>query len=160
MVIPDKTGRTPVKTSAVKAPDKSTSRKVTMGPEVRSGAARVDTGGQAIPFGGLSTSGGGGTGGVRLDVGNFCCPGYIQTMIQRIRENWNQQQGAAGEVTVKFTIRRDGMITQVEVEKGSNNPMLDLESRRAVLMTQKLPPLPREFTEPALTVHLTFDYKR
>jgi TonB family protein len=160
MVIPDKPSRTTAKNTAVKAPDKSGSRKVTTGPEVKAGAARIDTGGQQVPFGGLSTSGGGGTGGVRLDVGNFCCPGYIQTMVQRIRENWNQQQGAAGEVTVKFTIRRDGMLTNVEVEKGTNNPMLDLESRRAVLMTRQLPPLPREFTESSLTVHLILDYKR
>jgi TonB family protein len=160
MVIPEKSARPAPKTTPTKAPDKSASRRVTTGPEVRSGAARVETGGAQIPFGGLSSSGGGGTGGVTLDVGNFCCPGYIQTMIQRIRENWDQQQGAAGEVTVKFTIRRDGMLTNVEVEKASNNPMLDLESRRAVLMTRQLPPLPREFGEPALTVHLVFDYKR
>ncbi len=160
MVIPRDTARTTAKNSAVKAPDKSASRKVVTGPEVKSGAARVETGGQQVPFGGLSTSGGGGTGGVRLDVGNFCCPGYIQTMIQRIRENWNQAQGASGEATVKFTIRRDGMLTQVDVEQSSNNPVLDLESRRAVLMTRQLPPLPGEFTGASLTVHMIFDYKR
>ncbi len=160
MVIPEKTAKPAAKSTAVKAPEKSTSRRVVTGPEIKSGAARVETGGQQVPFGGLSTSGGGGTGGVRLDVGNFCCPGYIQTMVQRIRENWNKDQGASGEVTVKFTIRRDGMLTQVEVEKSSNNPMLDLESRRAVLMTRQLPPLPAEFTGPSLGIHLIFDYKR
>jgi TonB family protein len=160
MVIPDKPARTTAKNSAVKAPDKSASRKVTTGPEVKSGAARVETGGAQIPFGGLSTTGGGGTGGVRLDVANFCCPEYIITMVQRIREHWNERPGGAGEVTVKYTIRADGMLTQVEVEKTSGNPLLDLESRRAVLMTRQLPPLPREFTQSALTVHLIFEYKR
>jgi TonB family protein len=63
-------------------------------------------------------------------------------------------------VVVKFTIRRDGMLTQVDVEQPSGQAMLDLESRRAVLMTRQLPPLPREFTPPHLTVELTFTYKR
>ncbi len=43
-------------------------------------------------------------------------------MTQRIRSNWDQKQGAAGQTVVKFTIRRDGMLTNVEVEKTSGNP--------------------------------------
>ena len=35
-------------------------------------------------------------GGLQLDVANFCCPEYIDTMTQRIRSNWDEQQGAAG----------------------------------------------------------------
>ena len=38
--------------------------------------------------------------------------------------------------------------------------MLDLESQRAVVKTRSLPPLPREFTENTLTVHLIFEYQR
>ena len=70
-------------------------------------------------------------------------------MSQRIRSNWNQKQGAAGQTVVKFTIRRDGMLTNVEVEKTSSNPLLDLESQRAVLKTKQLPPLPRSSTDHA-----------
>ena len=69
-------------------------------------------------------------------------------------------QGAAGQSIVKFTIRRDGMLTNVEVEKSSNNPLLDLESRRAVLNTGSCLRFPRKFDRPTLTVYLTFDYKR
>jgi TonB family protein len=137
-------------------------RKPSTGPEVKSGAARVVTPNAAqIPFGGLAErAGGSSTGGVRLDVANFCCPEYIETMTQRIRSNWDQQQGAAGQSIVRFTIRKDGMLTNVEIEKTSGNPLLDLESRRTVLNTRQLPPLPEQFTRPALTVYLTFDYKR
>jgi hypothetical protein len=46
------------------------------------------------------------------------------------------------------------------VEKGTNNYLLDTEARRAILYTKQLPPLPAQFTEPSLTVHLTFDYVR
>ena len=138
--------------------DKSATRKPSTGAEVRSGAARTETGGVDVPFGGLAM-GGGGTGGVRTE-GNFCCPEYIETMKAMIYKNWDQSLGAIGRVEIKFTIRRDGMLTNVGVEKSSNNPLLDLESRRAVLVTQKISPLPERYTAPTLTVYLTFEYKR
>jgi TonB family protein len=138
--------------------DKATARKPSTGPATRTGAARVEKGGADVPFGGLA-QGGGGTGGARIE-GDFCCPEYIETMKRMIYANWNQRQGALGQVEVKFTIRRDGMMANVMVEKTSGNPLLDFESRRAVLVTQKLPPLPDQFTRPSLTVYLLFEYKR
>jgi TonB family protein len=142
-----------------KLPDPSKGRKATTGPEIKTGAARVNTGGAAIPFGGLA-QGGGGAGGVQLDVKNFCCPEYLAQMVQRIRQNWNANVGAGGQPVVKFSIRRDGMLTNVELEKPSGQDFLDLEARRAVIKTAQLPPLPREFAESSLTVHLTFDFQR
>jgi TonB family protein len=161
MVVPDRAARVkPTRAKPVDKPaERSSSRQPTSGAEARTGAAKADTGAAPIPFGGLSSSGGGGTG-ATLDVKNFCCPGYIQTMVQLIRGNWKPNQGADGVAFVKFVILRDGRLVNVEVEKTSNNPLLDLESRRAVLMTRQLPPLPAQFTEPTLTVHLQFDYKR
>ena len=160
MVEPTPVAKPTARTKPVTKPvDKSSTRKPTAGEEIKAGDARVKTGGAAIPFGGLATGGGGDTG-VRLDVGDFCCPDYLQTMVRRIRQSWDARQGASGQVGVKFTIRRDGMLTNVEVEDPSGQAMLDLESRRAVLMTRQLPPLPREFTPPNLTVHMTFNYKR
>jgi TonB family protein len=61
---------------------------------------------------------------------------------------------------MKFTIRRDGRIVNVVVEKPSNISLLDVESQRALLKTGAVPPLPKEFTENELTVHLIFDYHR
>ena len=143
-----------------KPADASKSRTPTAGAEIKSGAARVATGGAAIPFGGLSSQSGGGGDGVKLDVANFCCPAYIALMRQRIQQNWNPNQGAAGQPVIKFTIRKDGVLTLVELEQSSGQALLDIEARRAVLKTAQLPPLPREFTGDHLTVHLTFDFKR
>ena len=129
-------------TEAVEKPvEKSSTRKPSTGAEVRSGAARVETPNAAqVPFGGLAERAGAtSAGGPRLDVANFCCPEYVDTMSQRIRSNWDQKQGAAGQTIVKFTIRRDGMLANVEVEKTSGNPLLDLESKRAVINTRQLP---------------------
>jgi periplasmic protein TonB len=160
MTIPEPSPKPAPKPNRVEKPaETSSTRKPTTGAEIRSGASRVETGGAPVPFGGLSTSGGGGFG-ATLDVSDFCCPAYVQTMVQLIRANWNEKQGVAGKVVVKFTIRRDGMLTNVEVAQASGNPLLDLESRRAVLMTQRLPPLPAEFTRPTLTVNLMFEYNR
>jgi TonB family protein len=158
---PEVKPKTPEKPVA-KPVDKAAAKKPSTGAEIKTGAARVVVPNAAqVPFGGLAErAGGGSAGGVRLDVANFCCPEYIETMTQRIRSNWDYQQGAVGQTTVKFTIRRDGMLTNVEVEKTSGNPLLDLESRRAVLHTRQLPPLPEQFNRPTLTVEVTFDYKR
>lgn len=161
MVVPDRAAKpSPRNTKPVEKPaERSSSRQPTTGAQVRTGDARADTGAAPVPFGGLASGGGGGTG-ATLDVKNFCCPGYIQTMVQLIRSNWKPNQGADGTALVKFVILRDGRLANVELEKSSNNPLLDLESRRAVLMTRQLPPLPAQFTEPTLTVHLQFDYRR
>jgi len=81
------------------------------------------------------------------------------TLQRLIYGNWNQKQGQVGTNKVKFTIQRDGTISDVAVEQ-SAGPFLDLASRRAVEQTQRLPPLPPAFTLPRLTVHLWFEYKR
>ena len=143
--------------------DKSTARKPTTGPQVKSGDARAETRAVSAPvFGGLTRPAGASSAGtaVMTDYANFCCPDYLNQMVDFIKRNWNQNQGAEGQVQVKFTIRRDGAITDVELEKPSNISLLDLESQRALAKTRALPPLPREFTENTLTVHLIFDYHR
>lgn len=161
MVAPEPDVKPKPAAKPVQKPDeKSATRKPTVGERVAQGAAPTNTGATPVPFGGFSTSGSDSTGGPKFDVANFCCPEYAATMTRLIRSNWNQRQGAIGQTIVKFTIRRDGMLVLVEVTKGSGNQLLDLESRRAVLATKQLPPLPAEFTNPTLTVHLAFDYRR
>jgi TonB family protein len=143
-----------------KPADTSSSRRPTAGPEIRTGSAPSNTGGAAIPFGGLATGGGSPGQGAFTDYANFCCPEYLNQMTDLIKRQWNKNQGATGKVQAKFTIRRDGIITNIEIEKPSDIPMLDLESRRALTNARQLPPLPREFSEPTLTVHLIFEYQR
>ena len=54
-----------------------------------------------------------------VDAVNFCCPDYIVTMNELVKQNWNQKQGIAGVTTMMFTIRKDGRIEDVQVEKPS-----------------------------------------
>ncbi|HVL67671.1 MAG TPA: TonB C-terminal domain-containing protein [Vicinamibacterales bacterium] len=163
---PEMVAPTPAAKPAPKTPDRpiekprdtSSSRKPTSGAEIKSGSARAETGGAQIPFGGLTT-GGGGTGGARVDVANFCCPSYLASVVSQIKRNWNERQGISGQNTIKFVIQRDGRITDVAVDQ-SGGQLLDIASQRALVLTKEVSPLPREFTGNTLTVYLIFEYSR
>lgn len=141
------------------APDDARGRTPTRGAEKREGNALAETGARGQGFG-LSTSSGTGLGATLDVVGDFCCPEYIATMSQRIRTNWDPQAEVAGLVIVKYTIQRDGTITDGSVEKSSGYRALDINALRAVVGTRQLPPLPAAFTNQTLTIHLTFQYSR
>lgn len=140
-----------------KAPDDAKGRVVPKAAEASEGNAVAETGATGAAFG--LTTGGGGTSGY-LDVANFCCPEYLSTMIQLIQRNWNSKQQVAGDTQVKYTIQRDGRLTDIEVEKSSGYFALDQTAQRALIVTRQLPPLPPRFTENSLTVHLIFRYER
>jgi len=140
------------------APDDARGRTPTRGAVPQTGTALAETAARGQGFG-LSTGGGAGSGST-LDVKEFCCPDYLVLMIERIRSSWVQQAEVAGIVVVKFTIERDGRITQTSVEQSSGYATLDLNAQRAVAITRQLPPLPVAFPNPTLTVHLNFQYQR
>ena len=138
------------------APEAARGRTPARGDQMRPGSTVAETAVRGQGFG--LSSGGGTASGSYLDVSNFCCPEYLQIMVERIRSNWNPGTENKAEVFVKFTIYRDGSIHDVILETPSGYPVLDLTSQRAVLMTKTLPPLPAAFTNPTLTVHLNFKY--
>ena len=151
-------GKQPSKaTPAVKqAPDTARGRTPSAGTEAQAGSTAIETNVRGQGFG-LSTSGGVGTG-VKLDVSDFCCPTYLDLMSQRIRQNWDPKAETPSQVRIKFTIQRDGMIVGVLLEQSSGNSPLDIRAQRSLVTTRQLPPLPAEFPNPELVVHLTFQY--
>jgi TonB family protein len=128
----------------------------TKGKELEKGSAVAQTNARGQGFG--LSSGGGGEGGY-LEVSDFCCPEYLGVMRSQILRNWDSRQGAAGRVHLRFVIQRDGRIVEISVQRSSGVETLDLFARRALMLT-KLPPLPAGYTEPALAVHLFFEYQR
>ncbi len=140
------------------APDEARGRTPTKGAQPAVGSAIADTGVRGQGFG-LSTGGGAGTGSSLEITGDFCCPEYLATMIARIRSAWNQDQGARGTSLIRFTIKRDGSITDATIFKGSGTLTLDTAALRAVLATRTLPPLPEAFPNPTLTMRLSFEYQ-
>ena len=160
MVLPKPLARPPKpqpEPRARTAPRQPAARTPPPAAETQEGNAVAETGGPGVGFG--LTTGGGGTSGY-LDVANFCCPEYLSTMIQLIHRNWNSKQQVAGDTQVRYTIQRDGRLTDIEVEKSSGYFALDQTAQRALIVTRQLPPLPPRFTENSLTVHLIFRYER
>ena len=140
------------------APDDARGRTPTRGAEARTGSAAAETGVRGLGFG-LATGGGAGSGST-LDVADFCCPDYLVTMVERIRANWVQNAGSSGLVIVRFTIQRDGTLTQISLKQDHPDATLGLTAQRAVQVTRQLPPLPTQFPNPTLTVNLNFEYQR
>ena len=160
MVLPTKAPAKPVKNAppeVKQAPDEARGRTPTKGAQVVAGTAIADTGVRGQGFG--LASGGGAGSGSRLDVADFCCPDYIVTMLERIRSAWRQDQGATGLTIVKFTIQRDGRLTDAVVEQSSGSSVLDLAALRAVMNTRTIPPLPSQYPNPTLGLHLNFEYR-
>ena len=94
------------------------------------GSAVAETGARGQGFG-LSTGGGAGSGST-LDVADFCCPDYIAIDGRaHPQRTGTQSQRRAGRRIVKFTIQRDGTLTDVELERSSGYPTLDLAALRA-----------------------------
>ncbi len=122
-------------------------------------ATAADNPARGMGFGGLSTGGMGGAGGY-LEISNFCCPDYLDSMLQIVQRNWNARQGIAGVTLLKFQILRDGRITAIELEQSSGYAPLDLTAQRALFMTQRVQPLPAAFPDNQLTIHLRFEYHR
>ena len=161
MTLPAKNAK-PTKTAPAQppkiysAPDEARGRTPTKGAQVSSGQSLALTGARGQGFG-LSSGGGPGSGST-LDVADFCCPDYIVLMLDRIRSAWDQNQANGGQCVVKFTIQRSGAITDYSIERSSGATVLDTAALRAVVSTRSLPPLPNQFPNPTLTVHLNFRY--
>lgn len=89
---------------------------------------------------------------------------YAQSMVSRIRVNWyaNMPQlirtGIGGVVTIRFTIQRDGRITEIVVLKSSGHPPYDFAARKAIELSSPLNPLPADFPNPDERVTAMFYY--
>ncbi|MGE3840858.1 MAG: TonB family protein [Vicinamibacterales bacterium] len=138
------------------APEDARGSVPVQGPRERLGSTVADTGGEGMSLG--LTTGGGGTGG-EIKLGDFCCPEFLQTMLELIQRNWSAKQPVAGITTMRFTIRRDGSVGDIEVARSSGYAALDLAAQRAIGLS-KFPPLPAAYPNPQLTVDLHFQYQR
>jgi protein TonB len=157
MSLPDPTARTRPETAKPKlAPPDAASKTAATGEKPNEGTTKSSPQVRGQGFG-LSSAGGAG-GQLSVDAVNFCCPAYLNQMAERIRANWNQNQGGlAGVTTMRFTIMRDGTVRDIKVERSSGFVALDAAATRA-LSVAKLPPLPLEYSNDTLTVYPQFEY--
>ena len=89
---------------------------------------------------------------------------YAQSMVSRIRVNWyaNMPQlirtGMPGKVTIRFTIHRDGRISDVTILEGSGIPPYDHAAKKAIELSSPLNALPKDFPNPYERVTAMFFY--
>jgi TonB family protein len=89
---------------------------------------------------------------------------YAQSMVSKIRVNWyaNMPQlirtGIGGVATIRFTIQRDGRITDIVILKSSGHPPYDFAARKAIELSSPLNALPADFPNPDERVTAMFYY--
>lgn len=91
---------------------------------------------------------------------------YAQSMVSRIRVNWYAampeiiRTGIQGVTTIRFTIHRDGRITDVILLKSSGVPPYDHAAKKAIEASSPLNPLPKNFPNATERVTAMFYYNK
>jgi len=103
----------------------------------------------------------GGAGG----LSNFPFTYYLQIITDRVSSNWFTSlvdPGVAGnfQTIILFRINKDGQVSDLKVEESSGITPLDLSALRAVKASSPFPPLPRDYDEPYLVIHLIFEHSK
>ena len=99
-----------------------------------------------------------GSGAITADVSDFPFAWYLRQVESKIGERWEGKARDGNQPQVVFVIGRDGKLRELAVEKSSGNPLYDQAALRAINDALPFPPLPAEFKEPFLRVHLGFGY--
>jgi TonB family protein len=91
---------------------------------------------------------------------------YAEGMVGRIRVNWYSnmphliQTGLKGVVTIRFTIHRDGSITDVTILQSSGVPPYDFAAKKGIELSSPLNPLPANFPNETERVTAMFYYNQ
>lgn len=89
---------------------------------------------------------------------------YADSMVRKIRVNWYAnmppliRMGMKGVVTVRFTILRNGRISDITVLDSSGVPPFDFAAQKAIELSSALAPLPQNFPNPQERVTAQFYY--
>ena len=114
-------------------------------------------------------AGSGAVGGKGADVTNiktdgiaFPYQGYLDNIVRQLTMAWSPRRVSAALVTeVKFLIRRDGSVANIEIVKSSGDRIYDTEGTgavEAVGSTRGFGALPAGWKDDVLVVYFTFDY--
>lgn len=94
--------------------------------------------------------------GVATDRADFPYPWYISQVRQMLWVAWQKRMpAAAGEGVVVFSIVRNGSYTDLRMESSSGDSTFDDAAIASVQASAPFPPLPSDFAEPFLKIHLT-----
>lgn len=104
---------------------------------------------EVISYGGTKVEG--------VDAPYFPFSYYLNQVLSFISSNWYKPPSPEGTFcTVYFIISKSGRIIDAKVEASSGNSAFDRAALRAVLASNPLPPLPYDYYEEKLGIHLKF----
>jgi TonB family protein len=87
---------------------------------------------------------------------NFPYPWYISQVRAGLWAKWSARKPAQPEeCIVEFSIMPGGQIVDVRDEETSGDAAFDLAAMGAAQDAAPFPPLPRDFKEPFLKIHVT-----
>jgi TonB family protein len=84
---------------------------------------------------------------------------YLNILLNKISQNWNNpyiDKDVILKSVVYFEVDKDGVISNIRLEDESGDEVYNESTIRAVVLAKKLPPLPQEFSDDYLKVHLEF----
>jgi periplasmic protein TonB len=101
-----------------------------------------------------------GAGAVTVTASDFPFAWYIGAVQRKINERWDVWAQPGRQPVAVFAIGRDGRITGLAIEKSSGNSYYDQKALRAISDALPFPPLPAEYRDPVLTIHLEFNFSQ
>lgn len=140
-------------------------------PDAGASAENGAVGGSGLRIGGIGEGEGGGGGifgseyGDQIGLSTFPYTYYLQILTDKISAAWFTSlvdPGVRGTytVTVFFRIQRDGRVSDLKVEEASEIRSLDLSALRAITTAAPFPPLPEEYDQDFLGIHLIFEHSK
>ncbi|MCK4936468.1 MAG: TonB family protein [Elusimicrobiales bacterium] len=96
--------------------------------------------------------------GIRTDFSDFPYPWYISLVRNSLSNKWMTKMPSSGDMraVIFFSIKRDGTIKNLKVEKTSGNRLFDNAALSSVESAAPFDSLPDDFIEKKLSVHVEF----
>ena len=104
-----------------------------------------------------------GVGALTADASDFPYAWYLRQVLQKVQTEWQRQNRISEppqKPLVLVEIQRNGSIGPPRIEQSSGNPIYDQAALRAVADASPFPPLPQDWSKPALRVMFRFDLIR
>ena len=99
-------------------------------------------------------------GGAAIDNASFDYPYWFVQAFGKIERNWRNPVFSNQPLSciIYFQVIRSGRIIKTEIEQSSGVDAFDGGCERAVNISQPLPPLPDQFADEIIGIHLEFPY--
>jgi len=101
---------------------------------------------------------------ITFDTSEFRYHTYMARLKDKIESVWQYPPDAAarglqGDLRIRFTIKKNGMLGDIEIERGSGHQSLDNAALKALRDAQPYWPLPDEWGKDSFTISGNFYYR-